>query len=80
MPTFVVVKKARTMLNDQEGQKRLLPKKKIEKVHVAAMQDRQVKACKLAEMCKISKERIGYILHDELHMRKLLARWVLRLK
>ena len=46
-------------------------KEMIEKVNVAIMQDRQVKVCELAKMCKISKERIGHILHDEFHMRKL---------
>ena len=38
-----------------------------------------MKVHELAEMCKISKKRIGHILHDELHMRKLSARWVPRL-
>ena len=41
----------------------------IEKVHVAVMQDHQVKVHEVAEMCKISKECIGHIFHDEFHMR-----------
>jgi len=34
---------------------------------------------KIAEIIGISKERVGYILHEELDMRKLCARWVPRL-
>jgi histone-lysine N-methyltransferase SETMAR len=33
----------------------------------------------IAETIGISKERVGYILHEELDMKKLCARWVLRL-
>jgi len=33
----------------------------------------------IAEAIGISKEREGYILHKELDMKKLCARWVLRL-
>ena len=33
----------------------------IENVHVRIMQDRRVKGCELAEMCKISQERIRHI-------------------
>lgn len=43
------------------------------------MQHRRVKVRELADMCKIVKERFGRILHEELHMRRLSARWVPRL-
>ena len=43
----------------------------IEKVHVAVLQDCRMKVRDLAEMCKVSKECIGHILLDELHIRKL---------
>jgi histone-lysine N-methyltransferase SETMAR len=33
----------------------------------------------IAETIGISKERVGYILHEELDMKKLCARWVPRL-
>jgi hypothetical protein len=33
----------------------------------------------IAETIGISKERVGYILHKELDMKKLCARWVPRL-
>jgi hypothetical protein len=32
-----------------------------------------------AETIGISKERVGYILHEESDMKKLSARWMLRL-
>jgi histone-lysine N-methyltransferase SETMAR len=39
--------------------------------------DRQMKVREIAETTGISKERIGCILHEELDMKKLCARWVL---
>jgi histone-lysine N-methyltransferase SETMAR len=38
-----------------------------------------MKVCEIAETIGISKERVGYILHEELGMKKLCARWVPRL-
>jgi hypothetical protein len=35
--------------------------------------------CEIAETIGISKECVVYILHEELHMKKLCARWVPRL-
>jgi hypothetical protein len=35
-----------------------------------------MKVCKIAETIRISKERVGYILHKELDMKKLCSRWV----
>jgi histone-lysine N-methyltransferase SETMAR len=44
------------------------------------LDDRQMKVHEIAETIDISKERVGYIiLHEELDMKKLCARWVLRL-
>ena len=37
--------------------------------------DRQMKVREIAETIGISKERVGYILHKELDMKKLCARW-----
>jgi histone-lysine N-methyltransferase SETMAR len=42
------------------------------------LDDRQVKVREIAEIIGISKECIGYILHEELDMKKLCARWVPR--
>jgi hypothetical protein len=41
-----------------------------------ALDDRRVKAREISETIGISKERVGYILHEELDMKKLCARWV----
>jgi hypothetical protein len=35
-----------------------------------------MKVREIAETIGISKERVGYILHEELDMKKLCARWV----
>jgi hypothetical protein len=41
------------------------------------LDDRQVKVREIAETTGISKECVGYILHEELDMKKLCTRWVL---
>jgi len=41
------------------------------------LDDRWMKVCETAETIGISKELVGYILHEELNMKKLCARWVL---
>lgn len=51
----------------------------IDKVHDMVLADRRVKVRELAEAAGISTERIHYILHQELHMKKICARWVPRL-
>ena len=43
------------------------------------LDDRRIKVREIAETIGISKERVGYILHEELDMKKLCARWVPRL-
>jgi len=40
---------------------------------------RRMKVREIAETIGISKGRVGYMLHEELDMKKLCARWVLRL-
>jgi hypothetical protein len=40
---------------------------------------RRVKVREIAETVGISKERVGYILHKELDMKKLCTRWAPRL-
>jgi histone-lysine N-methyltransferase SETMAR len=39
----------------------------------------QMKVREITETIGILKERVGYILHEELNMKKLCARWVPRL-
>lgn len=48
-------------------------------VHDMVLDDRQVKVREIANAIGISKDRVGYTLHEELHMKKLCARWVLHL-
>jgi len=40
------------------------------------LDDWRMKVCEIAETTGISKERVGYILREELDMKKLCARWV----
>lgn len=51
----------------------------IAKVHEMVLDDRRIKVREIAEVMKMSKERVCHILKEELHMRKLSARWVPRL-
>jgi histone-lysine N-methyltransferase SETMAR len=88
-PSFTTIKKwaaefkrGRTSLEDdpREG----LPKSAttpeiIEQVHDMVLDDRRMKVREIAETIGISKERVGYILHEELDMKKLCAKWVQRL-
>jgi histone-lysine N-methyltransferase SETMAR len=48
-------------------------------VHDVLLDDRQIKVREIAETIGISKERVEYILHEEVDMKKLCARWVPRL-
>jgi len=41
----------------------------IEQVHDVLLQDRRMKVREIAETIGISKERVGYILHEELDMK-----------
>lgn len=51
----------------------------IEKVRQIVSKDRRMKLLEIAEASGISEERVHFILHKELNMRKLCARWVPRL-
>jgi histone-lysine N-methyltransferase SETMAR len=72
-------KRGHTSLEDdpREGRpKSATPPEIIEQVRDMVLDDRQIKVCEIAETVGISKECVGYILHEELHMKKLCARWV----
>jgi oligoribonuclease (3'-5' exoribonuclease) len=43
------------------------------------LDDRRMKVREIAETIGISKERVGYILYEELDMKMLCTRWVPRL-
>jgi transposase len=60
-------------------QKSATPPEIIQQVHDMVLDDRRMKVREIAETIGISKERVGYILLEELDMKKLCARWVLRL-
>ena len=51
----------------------------IEQLHDMVLDDRWMKVCEIAETTGISKEHVGYILHDELDIKKLCTKWVPRL-
>jgi hypothetical protein len=40
------------------------------------LDDWRMEVCEIAETIDISKERVEYILHEELYMKKLCARWL----
>jgi histone-lysine N-methyltransferase SETMAR len=51
----------------------------IEQVQDMVLDDWRIKVREIAETTGISKERVGCILHEELDMKKLCARWLPRL-
>jgi histone-lysine N-methyltransferase SETMAR len=88
-PSFSTIKKwaaefkrGRTSLEDdpREGRpKSATTPEIIEQVHNMVLDDRRMTVREIAETIGISKERVGFILHEELDMKKLCARWVPRL-
>ncbi|XP_012564110.2 histone-lysine N-methyltransferase SETMAR-like [Hydra vulgaris] len=50
----------------------------VKKIHKIILNDRKVKLLEIANTLKISKERVGHIIHEYLDMRKLCAKWVPR--
>lgn len=48
----------------------------IDKVKKFVLEDRRIKMWQIVQALKISKERVGEILHAHLHMKKVSARWV----
>ena len=75
-------KRGRTNLEDdpREGRpKSATPPEIVKQVHDMLLDDRRMKVREIAETTGISKERVGCILHEELDMKKLCARWVPRL-
>ena len=84
-PSFSTIKKwaaefkrGRTSLEDdpREGRtKSATTPEIIEQVHDMVL-DRRMEVRGNADTIGISKERIGYILHEELDLKKLCTRWV----
>lgn len=48
----------------------------IQKIHDMVLDDRRLKVREIASAAGISAERVWHILHEDLKMRKLCARWV----
>jgi hypothetical protein len=48
----------------------------VKQVHDKVLDDRRMKVREITETMGISKECVGYILHEELDMKKLCTRWV----
>ena len=47
----------------------------IEQVHDMLLDDRRIKLREISETIAISKERVGYIFHEKLVMKKFCAKW-----
>jgi len=45
------------------------------KIHQIVLNDRKVKVKEIADVVKISTERVRHILHEFLNMKKLFAKW-----
>jgi histone-lysine N-methyltransferase SETMAR len=48
----------------------------IDETHELILEDRRISAKSVAEQLGISLERVGSIIHEDLDMRKLSAKWV----
>jgi len=48
----------------------------IDQIHELILEDRRILAKTIAEQLGISHERVGSIIHEDLDIRKLFAKWV----
>jgi len=48
----------------------------IDQIHELILEDRQISAKSIAEQLGISRDRVESIIHEDLNMRKLSAKWV----
>jgi len=48
----------------------------IDQIHELILEDRRISAKSIAELLGISRKRVGSIIHEDLYMRKLSAKWV----
>jgi len=49
----------------------------IDQIHELILEDRRISAKSIAEQLGISCERVGSIIHEDLNMRMLSAKWIL---
>jgi len=50
----------------------------IDQINELILENRRISAKSIAEQLGISRERVGSIIHEDLDMRKLSAKWVLK--
>jgi len=48
----------------------------IDQIHELILEDRRISAKSIGEQLGISREQVGPIIHEDLDMRKLSAKWV----
>jgi len=48
----------------------------IDQIYELILEDRRISAKSIAEQMGTSRERVGFIIHEDLDMRKLSAKWV----
>ena len=48
----------------------------VDQIHGLILEDRRISAKSIGEQLGISRERVGSIIHEDLDMRKLSAKWV----
>jgi histone-lysine N-methyltransferase SETMAR len=75
LPSLNVAVTALKMIN-VKGIQKVQQHQLIEQVHDMVLDDRRIKVREIVETIGFSKERVGYVSHEELHMKKLCARWV----
>jgi len=79
LPSLNVAVPALKMIHVKDVQKMQQTPEIIEQVHDMILDDRRMKVREIAETIDISKDHVGYILHEELDFKMLCARWVPRL-
>jgi len=79
LPSLNVAVPALKMIHGEGRPKSVTTPEIIEQVHDMVLDDRRMKVREIVETIGISKDRVGYILYEELDMKKLCARWVPRL-
>ena len=48
----------------------------IDEIHDLILEGRRISAKSVAEKLRISRQRVGFVFHEDLDMRKLSAKWV----
>ena len=85
-PSYTTVKNwvnefkwGRTSLSDEQRPgrpKTATTEEKVRQVHEMVLVNRRSKASEIAEALGISKDRVLFILHEDLHMKKINVKWV----